>query len=322
MNDLISVIVPIYNVEKYLKKCIDSILNQSYKNLEIILVDDGSKDSSLSICKSYSDTRIKIFHKDNGGLSSARNAGLKMVTGKYICFIDSDDFISTDYIKKLYESIINSQSDLAVCKFNIVDEDNKVIKEYPDFRGKKILDIKKSLLKMIDENTFFVQNVWNKLYKSSIIFNNSIEFEEGRLYEDLGFTPIYLTYCKKISITNYCGYSYLKRASSIVGSENFSAREFDRIYMAEICYNTVVSSIPSLKSTYYSFLIHQNIAVYNLSLRIKDSNGDIELLKKIKKMIRLHLLSVWFSRISLKKKSQISLLFFFSSIYKKVYKWR
>ncbi|EHZ61025.1 glycosyl transferase 2 family protein [Streptococcus pneumoniae GA47210] len=124
MEDLISIVVPVYNVEKYLKKSIESILNQTYQNIEILLVDDGSTDSSGKICESFSkvDPRIRVFHKENGGLSDARNFGIEQMKGQYVAFIDSDDYISKDYVWKLYSSIKNNDSEVSICSFLLVDE--------------------------------------------------------------------------------------------------------------------------------------------------------------------------------------------------------
>ena len=124
-NSKISIIVPIYNVEKYLRKCIDSILNQSYDNLQIILVDDGSPDNCPKICDEYlnKDNRIQVIHKSNGGLSSARNAGIKVANGKYIAFIDSDDYIELNMIEKLVNAIEKSNADLCICGIRWVNKD-------------------------------------------------------------------------------------------------------------------------------------------------------------------------------------------------------
>ena len=118
-KDLISVVIPIYNVQEFLPKCIDSVINQTYDNLEIILVDDGSPDDSGYICDKYKakDSRIKVIHKKNGGLSDARNVGIENSNGKYICFVDSDDIIHKDFIKCQYENIVKTRSDISVCLF-------------------------------------------------------------------------------------------------------------------------------------------------------------------------------------------------------------
>ena len=154
MEDLISIIIPVYKVEKYIYKCIDSVLNQTYKNLEIILVDDGSPDKCPEICEEYAkkDNRIKIIHKKNGGLSDARNAGLKVATGKYIGFVDSDDYIEKDMYQVLYNNIIKTNSDISIVNLkevkeneiienNVKDEQNTI--EYTKLEGlKKLIENK------------------------------------------------------------------------------------------------------------------------------------------------------------------------------------
>ena len=129
MDSLVSVIVPVYKVEKYLSKCLDSIVNQTYKNLEIILVDDGSPDNSGKICDEYAqkDSRIKVIHKENGGLSSARNAGLDIATGEYIAFADSDDSVHLDFVEKLYRAIKEENADIACCSVeDFIEDKNKI----------------------------------------------------------------------------------------------------------------------------------------------------------------------------------------------------
>ena len=123
-NPEISIVVPVFNVEKFLKKCIESIISQSFSNFEVLLVNDGSTDGSLDICLQYTkiDDRVKVINKKNGGLSDARNAGIKYATGKYICFIDSDDFIEKEYLQKLYKNIVKYNSDVSMCEYFITDE--------------------------------------------------------------------------------------------------------------------------------------------------------------------------------------------------------
>ena len=140
--DKISVIVPVYNVEKYLDKCVESIVNQTYKNLEIILVDDGSTDSCPEICDEWAkkDNRIKVIHKPNGGLSSARNAGMDSMTGSYIQFVDSDDYIKSNMIEVMYGNIIKGDYDVCVCNYSFIDESDNVI---------SATDFKKSILRVM-----------------------------------------------------------------------------------------------------------------------------------------------------------------------------
>ena len=125
---LVSIIVPVYNVEKYLERCLDSLINQTLKDIEIILVDDGSTDDSGNICDKYAkkDKRIKVIHKENGGLSDARNIGLSIANGRYLQFVDSDDFIHKQMIEILYNTIINNNADISICDFDKVYENTKI----------------------------------------------------------------------------------------------------------------------------------------------------------------------------------------------------
>ena len=153
MEDLISVVVPIYNVENYIKKCVDSILSQTYKNLEIILVDDGSPDNCPQICDEYAqkDNRIKVIHKENGGLSDARNAGIDISKGKFITFIDSDDYIEKDYVEVLYNSIKENASDMAIGSHKAIYDNGTILNK--ETGEKSVLDSKNVLERILyDEN--------------------------------------------------------------------------------------------------------------------------------------------------------------------------
>ena len=197
----VTIIVPVYNVEKFIGKCIKSVLNQTYKNFELIIVNDGSPDNSLEICNYYNslDDRIKIFTKENGGLSSARNYGIEKASGDYICFIDSDDYIEKDFIKNLLETALKSDSDIVICNYNRVFENKsnnaEIVTDYKISeidRNKLIRD-----LLIIKEDNY----ACNKLYKSSLFKTN--RFPEGHNFEDLGTTyKIYLE-AKKITKINY-----------------------------------------------------------------------------------------------------------------------
>ena len=175
---LISVIVPVYKVEQYLDKCIDSITAQTYDNLEIILVDDGSPDNCPQMCdaRAERDSRIKVIHKQNGGLSSARNAGLKVMKGEYVCFVDSDDFIEPDMLEKLYSAASKEGADISVCNFSFVNGNGDVSErtEYAErtYRGDEVF---KAYLSV----TPFGASVCNKLYGSILIKENNISFDEG-----------------------------------------------------------------------------------------------------------------------------------------------
>lgn len=226
MQPLISVIVPIYKVEKYIRKCIDSIINQTYKNLEIILVDDGSPDDCPEICDEYAekDSRVKVIHKENGGLSDARNAGMSVATGNYVSFIDSDDYISEDFIENLLSIIIREKSDIVECKvlkvYNYQDEyiceDNLQINTYTTEQG----------LSLLMSEQEFHQHVWNKLYKSDIALK--IPFEKGKLNEDEYWSYQVFGQAQKVTKINKTMYYYLQRSDSIMGN-GYSLRHLDAL---------------------------------------------------------------------------------------------
>ena len=215
MDPIISIIVPIYNVGKYLPKCIESILNQTFKNFELILVNDGSTDNSGVVCDDYEkkDTRIKIIHKSNGGVSSARNAGLYVAKGEYIGFVDPDDYIDKNMYEKLYRLCIDNNSDIAICRFN------------REINGK--IQNKESTEEIIELNNMEAMNELFKgnLYRFSLcnkLFSkkcfNDVLFPEGRIHEDLSTTYKLFANSKKAVYINYCGYIYVRRENSILTS--------------------------------------------------------------------------------------------------------
>ena len=226
MDSLISVIVPIYNVEKYLDKCVDSIINQTYKNLEIILVDDGSPDNCPQMCDDYAkkDSRIRVVHKENGGLSDARNAGMKVATGEYISFIDSDDYISLDFYETLFQTMIDNDSDIVECSVVKFYEDNN-FDEYRDDLKVTNYETVDALDGLISENPF-KQHVWNKLYKSSVALD--IPYAVGKLNEDEFWTYQVFGKAKKVTRINKTMYYYFQRNGSIMGN-GYNIRRLDAL---------------------------------------------------------------------------------------------
>ena len=211
-NPLISVIVPVYKVELYLHTCIDSVLNQIYKNLELILVDDGSPDNCPIICDEYAakDIRVKVIHKENGGLSSARNAGLDIATGDYISFLDSDDFWHKDYLTILLNMCMKYNADIAQCSF---------------VRGNETVfpEIKKDVtIKSFDNHSIFLKGyakiiVWCKLYKRYLI--DGIRMPVGKINEDDYTTWKFYYRAKKIVLTNQSLYYYTVNENSIMANQ-------------------------------------------------------------------------------------------------------
>ena len=187
----ISIIVPIYNASKYLNKCLDSLVNQTKKELEFILINDGSTDDSESIIKSYNDNRIKYFKRSNHGIGKTRNFGINKSTGKYIMFLDSDDYLENNACELLYEKIEKDKLDLVVCDFYNVIKETKVCEKIASFKNTALKDNPDLLLNI---------NLapWNKIYRSALLKDNNIKFIEDLKYEDAPFVALSLLKSKKI----------------------------------------------------------------------------------------------------------------------------
>lgn len=223
-DPLISVIVPIYNVEKYLNKCVDSIINQEYTNLEIILVDDGSPDNCGRICDEYKgkDSRIKVIHKENGGLSSARNAGLDIATGDYIGFVDSDDYIEPDMYSKLLQAIAKENCSLAICGTAYVFEDGKRIEK--TLAGNVLVMNFEEALTEMNQYRYFDMGAWSKLYNAKLFAD--IRFPVGRLSEDFFIMFKIFDKAQKIVFVSDPVYNYVQRKDSISRGKKIN-RDFE-----------------------------------------------------------------------------------------------
>lgn len=209
-NELISVIIPVFNTEKYLVRCLNSVLIQSYTNLEIILIDDGSMDKSYEICKKYAnlDKRIKVIKQENGGASKARNKGISIAKGKYIGFVDSDDIIDKDMFKILYNNMINYNADLSICEVTRFNTE-------PIFNHSNETKIynKEEALKVLLEDKKICSYSVNKLCKKELIKN--IKYPEGKLQEDVGTIYKFITNANKIVYTDSKLYGYFTRPGSV-----------------------------------------------------------------------------------------------------------
>lgn len=215
----ISVIVPVYQVEKYISECIESVLAQTFTDFELILVDDGSTDNSGKICDLYAkkDNRIKVIHKENGGLSDARNKGLENASGKYFMFVDSDDYIAPNMAECLYKNISESRADIAVCNYRYVFEDSK--KDFSTENKAEILDGKEIFYNRKNERNYgFWTVAWNKLYKAEALEN--IRFRFGKYHEDeFWANDIYQMDIKVVTVAE-CLYYYRQRGNSIMSNQN------------------------------------------------------------------------------------------------------
>lgn len=245
MNKLISIIVPIYRVENYLKRCIDSIINQTYKHIEIILVDDGSPDNCGAICDEYTkfDDRIKVIHKKNGGLSDARNCGIEISTGDYIIFIDGDDYVSKNMCEKLLIRALEHNADIVSCNFKeiYIDNNREKINKQSIKKSLEVYTNLEVIYKYFLDYTIDINVVWNKLYKRDIFFKDiSVRFPKGKLHEDDYIVCKLYYYANKIVIINDVLYYYIRRFDSITG--NFSEKNILDTIDARIEYYNFVNN--------------------------------------------------------------------------------
>ena len=264
MNDMISVIIPIYNMEKYLKRCLDSVVNQTYKELEIILVDDGSSDSSGSICDTYAtkDDRIKVIHQKNSGVSAARNAGLDIASGNYMAFVDPDDYIDTEMYQILISEMMSGDYDIVECNYARFYENNEtvIVKPNVDMEYVSYKEIWHAAL-----TDYLFCGVWNKLFKRSVIgemrFNIDYKVSEDMLFffECAKKTDANLKYINKTL------YYYLQRDDSAI-RRPFNKGRFDMLSVLEKILESCVGDyelISAWNSYYLPNLINvsQNIVV-------------------------------------------------------------
>ena len=275
----VSIIVPVYNVELYLKECLNSLIKQTYKAFEIILIDDGSTDLSGKICDDYKlkDNRIKVIHKKNGGVSSARNLGLSSSKGEYILFVDSDDYVEKDYIKTLVKE--SNNCDLVCCSY------------YTEFLNKKINN--KICNKSIVINTIEAQEkiynqdsfsgfLWNKLFKKDIIDSNKLKFNESiHMCEDQLFIVQYLLKVNSIKLIPNMLYHYRMRKGSIVWNNGSKKRltVFDSYKLVNQIYNKNNINNIFFKKSLYEELIH-NKKKFNIKKFLLDNNISLKLIKK------------------------------------------
>ena len=283
---MITIIVPVYNVEKYIKECVESLINQTYKNIEIILVDDGSKDKSGIICDAYAakDNRIKVIHKKNEGLGFARNTGLKVAQGKFVTFIDSDDKADTDLVEKLMNEIYKADCDTCIGGF------------------------KRMLGSAPDKHDAIRMSVWNVMYSMDIIRKHNIEFPSERIFisEDIIWDSEYYKYSKKASVINSTAYSYRITPGSLT-------QKYKPNMLEKICflYNEMYKKLSGDKA---KIIRLQRQFFVNLRACIKQERSsvshksDIEIRTAIKEIVNnrvVHDVSVEYLRIIQQRKQKL-----------------
>lgn len=207
MDPLISIVVPIYNVEKYLERCLKTLLSQTYENIEIILVDDGSPDGCPAVCDAYAqkDARIRVIHQENAGLSAARNAGIDIAKGEYLAFVDSDDYIAADYIESLYHLLQETGCAIAQCRFTYVQGEPLAVDENQSFRIYRGESLMEQLYGPEDQATYFVV-AWNKLYRRDLFWET--RYPVGRIHEDEATTYKLFHQGRKLAFLDRALYGY------------------------------------------------------------------------------------------------------------------
>lgn len=236
-KDKVSIIVPVYNVEKYIEKCLKSLISQSYKNIEIILIDDGSKDNSGKICDTYKrkDSRIKVIHKENAGVSEARNLGIQKATGRYLCFVDADDFVMNDYIEYMHQLIVKESSDIAVCtkmfsNFNEEQSSDEMI---------EVLDGENAIIRIL--NYRMPIGVYSRIFKKDLIKDNGIKFlKDIYMGEGFNFNVACFQKAKKVIISNYKVY-YYRRDNTTSATSDFSIKKCENsLYAMKVMNNNLL----------------------------------------------------------------------------------
>lgn len=284
-NFKISVIIPVYRVEKYLNQCVDSVLCQTYKNIEVILVDDGSPDSCPQICDEYLriDSRVKVIHKQNGGLSSARNAGIDVFTGDYVIFLDSDDYWNCDnFIFELVEKITSKPSDVIIFGYNKCLDDGIVNNSSYNLNILMSVTGKAEHLKTLVKNDIFESQAWSKAIKAEIFKNNDMYFEEGVFSEDVDWSARLILASKSFDVLNNKVYMYRQHKTSI--THNISIKNIRDIQKAIIRIVEMSKKIENedyyewyMNYCAYQYITFLNcVCVIDKSVNVKDEINEMK----------------------------------------------
>lgn len=269
---LISVIVPVYGVEKYINKCVDSILSQTYNNLEILLIDDGTLDRSGIICDEYArkDTRIKVFHKENGGLSDARNYGIQHANGDYMTFVDSDDYIDNDYVEFLYNLLASGNYKLSICSIHVLYTSNNRICNKGN--GNTVTLSGKKCIEMMCYHKEVDTAAYAKLYHRDLFKN--VRFPKGKIFEDIGTSYLLFEQCSNIICSFVPKYWYVIREGSIVTSD-FNEKKLDLLEMTDKMAAHVCLKYPDLSRAVLRRQGYARLSTLNQMLNLKDEKYDL-----------------------------------------------
>ena len=315
MNPLVSVIIPVYNVEEYLRECVNSVINQTYKNVEIILIDDGSTDSSGHICDEYlhCDSRIKVIHKKNGGLSDARNAGLAICTGEYVSFVDSDDTIEHNMLEILLRNALDSHAEISMCKCNKIRDNNKLI--YPGTGETQIYQGKS----MIIDYLFFLSGasiaVWLKLYKRD---GMNCFFPVGKTTEDAFVILDLVQENSRLVVQDIGLYNYRLRSGSITHQKRYKRSILDCVDAYQYNLHRVEKEVPECLLAAKRRLAWAQACVMWQLLLTENCQSHYKKISYLKKKLRLSICSLLMSKIGLRDKIMFGLAALSPEIYKNV----
>lgn len=271
---LISVILPVYNIEEYLEKCMDSLYVQTYGNLEFVVVDDGSREQCSRLCDDLTaqDNRVAVYHKPNGGLSDARNYGIQRAKGEYLTCVDPDDYVDKDYIEYLYSLIEQSQTQISVCQHRVVYSGR--VKDYGSTNDPQVLDAKECIERMLYHDVIDT-SAWAKLYHKSLF--NCIHYPTGRIYEDIATTYKLFMEGQRVAVGYESKYNYIVRGDSIVNNQ-FSKKKLDLIDMTDAMAEDVVSVYPDLQSAAITRQVYARISTLNQMIGVADIDEEREAL--------------------------------------------
>lgn len=316
----ISIIVPVYNCEKYISNCINSILEQSFKDFELILVDDGSSDRSFEICESFAkkDNRVRAIHQPNSGVSRARNRGLDEAKGEYIGFVDGDDCVDKEMYKRLYKNLADNNADISICgivnyflKKNGITE--KVRQSQVD--GFWIFSGEQALKEALQSRLYSVNPV-NKLFKKELF--DKLRYPEGKISEDAFLIPVVISKAGKVVYDSKPMYYYLRRENSITTS-NFSDRDWDVVEAYKNHLNMVSEKFPNLKKVAKFRYLWAYTYVIDKIMLSENSENYLRDFKKAFDFIKKNILEIIFNPyFSLKRKIAVMVLLINKKIYKKM----
>lgn len=313
---LISIIIPVFNAERYLDKCLDSLARQTYKNTEIILVDDGSTDSSYGRCLEF--TRLHdnahVYRKENGGASEARNYGLDRARGAYITFIDSDDYVDDDYIAYLYFLLKKYKTDMSLCQHRVIYSSGKII-DYGK-RGRLLLPVKTCIERMLYHDVIDT-SLWAKLYDRKLF--DHIRFPKDNIFEDLATTYKLMLACDKIACGYRSKYNYVLHDES-VSNCTFSDKKLSFIEVTDSMVDDVLRTFPDLQAAGLAKKVRARLSVINLIIN-SDAAGYEKEKKRFRRYIKKRMIRVLINRkVAKSQKLAVILISISRHLYELVWK--